>query len=96
MVGMVEHRLVKLFQNDFLNLLEKFRKLDRAKVNTINKREFRATIESSFGIELSDQDFEDFMKSVPTDGPNKVLYLEFMTKFDTDSSSTLFDAASVR
>jgi Ca2+-binding EF-hand superfamily protein len=96
MVGQAEEKLIKLFQSDFLNLLQKFRKIDRNKKNAISKKEFRAAIESHFSIELNDADFEELLKDVPCNANNQVEYLEFMTKFDTDNSSTLFDAASIR
>lgn len=57
-------------------------------------QEFRAAIESHFSIEMSDAEFEQFVKEVPKDAANRIKYLEFMTKFDTDASSTLFDAQS--
>ena len=94
-IGQVERRLLKLFQNDFLTLLQIFRKIDRSKSNMITKQEFRAAIESHFAIELSDGEFEEFLSHVPKDG-NRIKYLEFMTKFDSDSSSTLFDSESVK
>ena len=61
----------------------------------ISKQEFRAAIESHFTIELTDFEFEEFLRSVPKDG-NRIRYLEFMTRFDSDSSSTLFDSESVK
>jgi Ca2+-binding EF-hand superfamily protein len=94
-IGLVERKLIKLFQNDFLSLLQIFRKIDRYKTNTISKQEFRAAIESNFAIELNDDEFEDFLKMVPKDGSNKIRYLEFMTRFDSDACSSLFDSESV-
>jgi len=93
-LGLVEGRLLKLFQNDFLSLLQVFRKIDRNKTNSLNKQEFRAAIESHFHIELSEDEFEEFYRELPKDSLNKIKYLEFMTRFDTDSSSTLFDTRS--
>ena len=93
-LGLVEGRLLKLFQNDFLSLLQVFRKIDRNKTNSLNKQEFRAAMESHFRIELTDEEFEDFFNELPKDSFNKVKYLEFMTRFDTDASSTLFDTRS--
>ena len=84
-----------MFQNDFLGLLQIFRKIDRNKTNTISKQEFRAAIESHFGIELTDSEFESFVSHVPKDISQKIRYLDFMTKFDSDSSSTLFDSQSM-
>jgi hypothetical protein len=57
---------------------------------------YRAAIESYFSIELNDPEFEELLRDVPCTTNNQVEYLEFMTKFDTDNSSTLFDAVSVR
>ncbi len=74
---------------------KKIRKIDRNKTNTLSKQEFRAAVESQFGIELSDSEFEDLFSDLPRDSLNRVKYLEFMTRFDTDSSSTLFDNQSV-
>ncbi len=93
-LGLVEGRLLKLFQNDFLSLLQVFRKIDRNKTNSLNKQEFRAAIESHFQIELTDEEFEEFHRELPKDSLNKIKYLEFMTRFDTDASSTLFDTRS--
>ncbi|CAF0760256.1 unnamed protein product [Brachionus calyciflorus] len=93
-IGKVERNLLRLFQNDFLALLQIFRKIDRNKTNTISKQEFRAAIESHFSIELTDSEFEEFVKEVPKDS-DSIKYLDFMTKFDTDTSSTLFDAQSI-
>lgn len=72
-----------------------FRKIDRNKTNTISKQEFRAAIESHFGIELTDEEFNQFAKEVPFNSADRVQYLEFMTRFDSDTSSTLFDSQSV-
>lgn len=71
-----------------------FRKIDRNKSNSISKQEFRAALESNFGIELTDQEFEELLKDVPRDGSNRIKYLEFMTRFDSDSASSLFDSQS--
>lgn len=72
------------------------RKIDRNKTNTISKQEFRAAIESHFGIELSDDEFNQFVKDAPLADNNRVQYLEFMTRFDSDTTSSLFDVQSVR
>ena len=78
-------------------MLQKFRKIDRNKTNTISKQEFRAAIESHFSIELNDTEFNELLKDVPkANDDNRVMYLEFMAKFDCDTSSTLFDAKSLR
>lgn len=95
-IGQTEQKLIKVFQNDFLNLLQKFRKLDRAKSNSLSKKEFRAAIESYFSIELTDREFDEFIAEIPRTDNDRIHYLEFMTKFDTDSSSTLFDAVSLK
>jgi hypothetical protein len=94
LVGQVERRLLRLFQNDFLGLLQTFRRIDRSKSNLISKQEFRAAIESHFSIEISDAEFDDFIRDIPKDG-NKIKYLEFMTRFDSDSASSLFDGHSI-
>lgn len=74
----------------------KKRRIDRNKSNTISKQEFRAAIESHFGIELTDEEFEQFLKGVPCDNSNRIQYLEFMTRFDSDTNSSLFDAESMK
>ena len=71
------------------------RKIDRNKTNTISKQEFRAALESHFSIELSDLEFEEFFKTIPKDNMSRIKYLEFMTKFDTDSTASLYDSQSV-
>jgi Ca2+-binding EF-hand superfamily protein len=95
-IGNLEKKLFNMFQNDFLALLQTFRKIDRNKRNAISKQEFRAALESHFSIELSDYDFEEFLKDVPRNSSDQVEYLEFMTKFDSDSASSLFDSQSFR
>ena len=72
-----------------------YRRIDRNKTNTISKQEFRAAIESNFSIELTDSEFNEFLKDVPKDNSNRIKYLEFMTRFDSDASSSLFDSESV-
>lgn len=89
--------MVNMFQNDFLGLLQTFRRIDRNKTNKISKQEFRAAIESHFSIELTDAEFADFLRDVPRDAiTDQIEYLEFMTKFDSDSTSTLFDSQSYK
>ena len=95
-IGSAEKKILNLFQNDFLGLLQTFRRIDRNRTNSISIQEFRAAIESHFGIEISDEEFNEFAHQLPReDASNRVKYLEFMTKFDTDSSSTLFDNRSI-
>ena len=73
-----------------------YRKIDRNKTNAISKQEFRAALESHFGIELTDDEFEKLMREVPCDNLNRVQYLEYMTRFDSDTTSSLFDAQSMK
>jgi len=94
-LGQIQRKLLKMFQKDFLSLLTIFRKLDRNRSNTISKQEFRAVLESHFAIELSDSEFQEFCLDLPIED-QRVKYLDFMTRFDSDDSNSLFDAQSVR
>lgn len=93
-IGQIEKRLLRMFQKDFLALLGTFRKIDRNKSNLISKQEFRAALESHFGIELSDNEFIEFCKDLPIE-EGRVKYLEFMTRFDTDDTASLFEVPSL-
>lgn len=82
-----------MFQRDFLSLLSIFRKIDRNKTNALSKQEFRAALESHFSVEMTDDEFEEFIKDLPTED-GKIRYLEFMARFDTDDTNSLFDSQS--
>ena len=72
-----------------------YSKIDRNKTNTISKQEFRAALESHFEIELTELEFEEFFRHIPRDNMNRIKYLEFMTRFDTDSAASLYDSQSI-
>lgn len=96
--GMASHFLINFDYSLFFLKNYKFNfksKIDRNKTNTISKQEFRAAIESHFEIELTDLEFEEFFRSIPKDNMNRIKYLEFMTRFDTDSAASLYDSQSV-
>ena len=40
-------------------------------------------MEGRFELNMSDQEFEAFLKKVPIDNDGMVKYVEFMSKFDT-------------
>jgi Ca2+-binding EF-hand superfamily protein len=90
-----ERRLMILFQRDFLQLLQVFRNLDREHQNKITKKEFQAAIESHFSIEISQDEFDEFLKEIPCDCDGKIKYLDYMTRFDTETKS-LFDVQSIK
>ncbi|KAM4708958.1 EF-hand calcium-binding domain-containing protein 6-like [Discoglossus pictus] len=93
----VEARLTNLFQSDFLALLATFEKIDKYNRNVISQEEFRAAIESRFGVEITDEDFEQLLDRIPLDEDGNVKYPHFMAMFDSRRGvPTLFDEKSVR
>ncbi|XP_073498707.1 EF-hand calcium-binding domain-containing protein 6-like isoform X2 [Phyllobates terribilis] len=92
----VEARLANLFQSDFLALLATFEKIDKFKRNVISQQEFRAAIESRFGVEITDEDFEQLLDRIPLDEDGNVRYPNFMAMFDSRwGVPSLFDQRSV-
>ncbi|XP_069600420.1 EF-hand calcium-binding domain-containing protein 6-like [Ranitomeya imitator] len=92
----VEARLANLFQSDFLALLATFEKIDKFKRNVISQQEFRAAIESRFGVEITDEDFEQLLDRIPLDEDGNVRYPHFMAMFDSRwGVPSLFDQRSV-
>lgn len=92
----VEARLANLFQSDFLALLATFEKIDKFKRNVISQQEFRAAIESRFGVEITDEDFEQLLDRIPLDEDGNVRYPHFMAMFDSRRGvPSLFDQRSV-
>ncbi|XP_056416023.1 EF-hand calcium-binding domain-containing protein 6-like isoform X2 [Hyla sarda] len=92
----VEARLANLFQSDFLALLATFEKIDKFKRNVISQQEFRAAIESRFGVEITDEDFELLLDRIPLDEDGNVRYPHFMAMFDSRQGvPSLFDQCSV-
>ncbi|XP_075466386.1 EF-hand calcium-binding domain-containing protein 6-like [Ascaphus truei] len=93
----VEAGMTHLFQSDFLALLAMFEKIDKFKRNIISQQEFRAAIESRFGVEITDEDFEQLLDRIPLDEDGNVKYTPFMAMFDSRRGvPSLFDEKSVR
>ncbi|CAN2388670.1 EF-hand domain pair [Pristimantis euphronides] len=92
----VEARLTNLFQSDFLALLATFEKIDKFKRNVVSQQEFRAAIESRFGVEITDEDFEQLLDRIPLDEDGNVRYPHFMAMFDSRRGvPSLFDQRSL-
>ncbi|XP_069487607.1 EF-hand calcium-binding domain-containing protein 6-like [Ambystoma mexicanum] len=92
----VEAKLANLFQSDFLSLLATFHKIDKLERNIISQQEFRAAIESRFGLEITDEEFELLLDRIPLDEDGNVRYPQFMAMFDSRRGvPTLFDEKSV-
>ncbi|KAM8938835.1 EF-hand calcium-binding domain-containing protein 6-like [Pelodytes ibericus] len=92
----VEAKLTNLFQADFLALLATFEKIDKFNRNVISQQEFRAAIESRFGVEITDEDFEQLLDRIPLDEDGNVRYPHFMAMFDSRRGvPSLFDEKSV-
>ncbi|XP_044146300.1 EF-hand calcium-binding domain-containing protein 6-like isoform X1 [Bufo gargarizans] len=92
----VEARLANLFQSDFLALLATFEKIDKFKRNVISQEEFRAAIESRFGVEITDEDLEQLLDRIPLDEDGNVRYPHFMAMFDSRQGvPSLFDQRSI-
>lgn len=49
----------------------------------MSQEQFRAAIESRFELGMSDEEWEQFLSSVPLDNDGMVLYVQFMSRFDT-------------
>ncbi|XP_075786420.1 EF-hand calcium-binding domain-containing protein 6-like isoform X4 [Pelodiscus sinensis] len=79
----VEAKLANLFQSDFLSLLATFQKIDRLEREVISQQEFQAAIESRFGVEITDEEFELLLDRIPLDEDGNVRYPQFMAMFDS-------------
>ncbi|XP_078252932.1 EF-hand calcium-binding domain-containing protein 6 [Rhinoraja longicauda] len=92
----IEAKLTRLFQSDFLALLATFHKIDKLEMNIISQQEFRAAIESRFGVEITDEEFELLIDRIPLDEDGNIRYPQFMALFDSRKGvSSLFDEKSV-
>ena len=60
-----------------------FSNIDRRDSGLLTQQQFRAAIEGRFELNMSDQEFDQFLKKVPIDSDGMVKYVEFMSKFDT-------------
>ena len=60
-----------------------FSNIDRRDSGLLTQQQFRAAIEGRFELNMSDQEFDSFLKKVPIDNDGMVKYVEFMSKFDT-------------
>jgi len=58
-------------------------KIDRIGQDVISQEEFRAAIESRFGIEMTDEQFRNLIDHIPITADGDVKYAEFMAQFDT-------------
>ncbi|XDV14800.1 hypothetical protein PO909_014988 [Leuciscus waleckii] len=79
----IEAKLTRLFQSEYLSLLQTFQNIDKLNKGTISKEEFRAAMESRFGLEISDPQFEQLLDRLPLDRHGNVQYSIFMAAFDT-------------
>uniref|UniRef100_UPI00398F3BE9 EF-hand calcium-binding domain-containing protein 6 n=1 Tax=Pristiophorus japonicus TaxID=55135 RepID=UPI00398F3BE9 len=94
-VTAIEAKLTSLFQSDFLALLGTFQKIDKLEMNVISQQEFRAAIESRFGVEITDEEFELLIDRISLDEDGNVQYPQFMAMFDSRKGvSSLFDEKS--
>nr|XP_048703908.1 EF-hand calcium-binding domain-containing protein 6-like isoform X4 [Caretta caretta] len=92
----IEAKLSNLFQSDFLSLLATFQKIDRLEREVISQQEFQAAIESRFGVEITDEEFELLLDRIPLDEDGNVRYPQFMAMFDSRRGlPSLFDEKSV-
>ncbi|XP_077061113.1 EF-hand calcium-binding domain-containing protein 6 isoform X2 [Siphateles boraxobius] len=91
----IEAKLTRLFQSEYLSLLQTFQNIDKLNKGTISKEEFRAAMESRFGLEISDPQFEQLLDRLPLDRHGNVEYPIFMAAFDTRKGvPSLFQAAA--
>lgn len=60
-----------------------FSNIDRRDSGLLTQQQFRAAVEGRFELNMSDQEFEAFLKKIPIDGDGMIKYVEFMSKFDT-------------
>uniref|UniRef100_A0A9J8BX58 Si:dkey-256e7.5 n=1 Tax=Cyprinus carpio carpio TaxID=630221 RepID=A0A9J8BX58_CYPCA len=91
----IEVKLTRLFQSEYLSLLQTFQNIDKLNKGTISKEEFRAAMESRFGLEISDPQFEQLLDRLPLDRHGNVQYPIFMAAFDTIKGvPSLFQAAA--
>nr|XP_042697966.1 EF-hand calcium-binding domain-containing protein 6-like isoform X3 [Chrysemys picta bellii] len=92
----IEAKLANLFQSDFLSLLATFQKIDRLEREVISQQEFQAAVESRFGVEITDEEFELLLDRIPLDEDGNVRYPQFMAMFDSRRGlPSLFDEKSV-
>ncbi len=53
-------------------------------------------IEAHFDIGFSDTEFAELCKELPFDVNQNIKYLEFMTRFDSDDTTGLFESKSAK
>ncbi|XP_019390234.1 PREDICTED: EF-hand calcium-binding domain-containing protein 6 [Crocodylus porosus] len=95
-VTAIEVKLTNLFQSHFLSLLTTFQKIDKLEEEIISQQEFRAAIESRFGVEITDEEFALLLDRIPLDEDGNVRYPQFMAMFDSwKGLPSLFDERSV-
>ncbi|KAJ8383446.1 hypothetical protein AAFF_G00220420 [Aldrovandia affinis] len=92
-VTAVEARLARMFQSEYLALLDMFRNIDKFDKKTVSQEEFRAAVESRFRLEISDPEFAQLLDSLPLDQDGNVQYPLFMAPFDTRQGAlSLFES----
>ncbi|XP_073698756.1 EF-hand calcium-binding domain-containing protein 6 [Garra rufa] len=79
----IEAKLTRLFQSEYVSLLQTFQNIDKFNKGAISKEEFRAAMESRFGLEISEPQFEQLLDRLPLDRLGNVQYPIFMAAFDT-------------
>lgn len=57
--------------------------IDKHNQGFISKEQFRAVLEQSCGLNLTEEQFNSFIDHVPLDKRGQVRYPEFMAQFDT-------------
>uniref|UniRef100_A0AAZ3R2H3 EF-hand domain-containing protein n=2 Tax=Oncorhynchus tshawytscha TaxID=74940 RepID=A0AAZ3R2H3_ONCTS len=93
-VTMVEAKLARLFQSEYLSLLEMFQSIDKCHRRVVSQEEFRAAIESRFGLEVAEPEFDQLLDRLPLDKDGNVQYPVFMAAFDTRRGvPSLFEAS---
>ncbi|XP_051558211.1 EF-hand calcium-binding domain-containing protein 6 [Myxocyprinus asiaticus] len=91
----IEAKLTRLFQSEYISLLQTFQNIDKLDKGTISQEEFRSAMESRFGLEISDPQFEQLLDRLPLDHHGNVQYPIFMAAFDTRKGvPSLFQAAA--
>ncbi|XP_066930137.1 EF-hand calcium-binding domain-containing protein 6-like [Clytia hemisphaerica] len=74
----IENRLWFMFGKNYIQLLDKFRKLDRQGCQTLSKIQFRAGLESVLSFNIDEEDFQNLIANVPKDANGEIKYVEFL------------------
>ncbi|TRY84935.1 hypothetical protein DNTS_004026 [Danionella cerebrum] len=93
----IEAKLTSHFQSEYFSLLRSFQSIDKFNKGAVSKEEFRAVMESRFGLEISEPQFEQLLDRLPLDRHGNVQYPIFMAAFDTRKGApSLFHVAPRR